>query len=146
MYLRQGRTHPFWNGRSNSSDTTTQETANWEWWTLIASLARTQILTSLVQMMKVDTSRCSGNEPALLPRKGEPERTAEIKPNGAPLSHSLLTLQMHDCHAVISHQTVLECCLLSQIKAGKNLEKISRERCIIIKRELTPSNLLFILL
>ena len=97
-------------------------------------------------MMKVDTSRCSGNEPALLPRKGEPERTAEIKPNGAPLFHSLLTLQMHDYHAVISHQTVLECCLLSQIKAGKNLENISRERYIIIKKELTPSNLLFILL
>ena len=97
-------------------------------------------------MMKVDTSRCSGNEPALLPRKSEPERTAEIKPNGAPLFHSLLTLQMHDCHAVISHQTVLECCLLSQIKAGKNLENISRERYIIIKKELTPSNLLFILL
>ena len=34
MCLRQGRTHPFWNGRSNSSDAATQETADWEWWTL----------------------------------------------------------------------------------------------------------------
>ena len=55
-------------------------------------------------MMKVDTSRCSGNEPALLPRKGEPERTAEIKPNGAPLFHSLLTLQMHITRAVHNNQ------------------------------------------
>ena len=34
MCLRQGRIHPFWNRRSNSSDSTTQETADWEWWTL----------------------------------------------------------------------------------------------------------------
>ena len=82
---------------------------------------------------------------ALLPRKGEPTRAPEIEPNRAPLFHSLLTLQITAKQAN-SHQTVLECCLLSQIKAGKNLEKISRERYIIIKRELTPSNLLFILL
>lgn len=63
---------------------------------------------------------------ALLPRKGEPEIAAEIEPNRAPLFHSLLTLQM-TVTQVNSHQTVLECCLLSQAKADKNLEKISRQ-------------------
>lgn len=82
---------------------------------------------------------------ALLPRKGEPERAAEIESNGTSLFLSLLTLQM-TARQVISHQTVLECSLLSQIKADKNLETILREWYIIVKRELTPSNLLFILL
>lgn len=63
---------------------------------------------------------------ALLLRKGEPEVAAEIEPNRAPLFHSLLSLQMTTTQ-VNPDQTVLECCLLSQIKADKNRGKISRE-------------------
>lgn len=63
---------------------------------------------------------------ALVPRKGEPEIAAEIQPNRAPLFHSLLSLQM-TATQVNSHQTVLECFLLSQTKADKNREKLSRE-------------------
>ena len=60
------------------------------------------------------------------PEKARPEVAAEIEPNRAPLFNSLLSLQMTTTQ-VNPHQTVLECCLLSQIKADKNREKISRE-------------------
>ena len=60
------------------------------------------------------------------PEKARPEVAAEIERNRAPLFHSLLSLQMTTTQ-VNPHQTVLECCLLSQTKADKNREKISRE-------------------
>ena len=60
------------------------------------------------------------------PEKARPEVAAEIEPNRAPLFHSLLSLQMTTTQ-VNPDQTVLECCLLSQIKADKNRGKISRE-------------------
>jgi len=176
MCLRQGRTHPFWNGRSNSPYATTQETADWEWWTIKwLEIFKSCAYTNLNVVGTNDESRFILIKPAWQVRSRTwyaPYIHSYVRPVYQPLfgkwacapppkrrtrgkRRKLSPIERLNSTLYLPFKwpprrlfptrrclSVAYCLKLRLTKTGKKYHK-SR---IIIKKELTPSNLLFILL